>query len=357
MTPDEAQEFRRSLREMEALYRARGRLFLLHLDLTWRCPLACAHCYLGPRDPRHSQELPARDWVSFLQQARRRQVVRVVLSGGEPLLHPGFFEVLEACGALGLAVLVKTTGWFPEDVPDRLCRIPFLSVDVSLHHLDPAVHDAFTGRPGSHRAAVATIEDCARRGIPVRVTRSLVQGVPDDGGALRRWCEERHLPLAESLVVLPVRAGERTAEASGRGGLAAPLPEAQQRQVLQRLVSGIRKVPAPSGPAEPLCSAGVTRLYVDPSGRISPCVAWPRPLGHLREGLGAVLRGPALREVRRVRQAHRDECRDCPLRATCDFCPGIAEAVTGSAVRPYPQACSKARILRDLLPDGREVPP
>lgn len=354
MTPDEARRYRESLRAMEAIYRDRGRLFLLHLDLTWRCPLACAHCFLGPH-PDPGQELPGGEWVGFLREARRRQVVRVVLSGGDPCLHPDFLEVAEACGRMGFATLVKTTGWQGEECLERLSRIPFLSVDISLHDLDPERHDAFTGRPGSHRAAVSAIEFLARRGVPVRVTRSLVQGVEDDGGALRRWCDDRRIPLSESLVVLPVRPPGDGGHPSPRGRLAAALPEDRQRRVLERLLKGRPGLPPAPDPRGPLCAAGVTRLYLDPGGRIFPCVAWPRPLGHLRDGLGSVIRGSALRQVRRIRQRHRTDCRDCGLLSACDFCPGLAETKTGDPTRPYPQACRKARILGDLLAGGREA--
>lgn len=357
MTAEEAREYRRSLQQMEAVYRARRRLFLVHLDLTWRCPLACAHCYLGPAPDRRAKELPAAAWIDFLREARRRQVARVVISGGEPLAHPGFFQVLEACAALRFTVLVKTTGWHYREAAESFARVPFLSVDVSLHHRDPKRHDAFTGRPGSHQAAVLAIEDLARRGIPVRVTRSLVQGLEDDGGALREWCDQRGVSLTESLTVLPVRSPGLDEPPSPRGSRATALSEDRQRPLLQRLLAGRTNPPRAPDPEDPLCAAGVTRLYVDPAGRISPCVAWPRPLGHLQDGLGAVLRGPALREVRRIRQRDRAGCHDCSLRPVCDFCPGLAEADTGDPLCPYPQACRKARLLGDLLSQTREVPP
>jgi len=346
---------------MEAVYRLRRRLFLLHLDLTWRCPLACHHCYLGPGTAPGAQELSGRDWSAFLEEARRLQVVRVVLSGGDPMLHPDFREILQRCAALGFSVLVKTTGWRLGEpgLVDLLAAVPFLSVDLSLHHLDPEMHDAFTGRPGSHRVALNTIRALQQRGIPIRITRSLVRGIPDDRGALRRWCEARGIPLVESLVVLPVRGGNPAAGSSNgsRGGLAMPWPENWQQEALRRLwAPETRRPPAPD-PESSLCAAGQTRLYASPVGTLSPCVAWARPLGHVRDGLARVLRSSALREVRRVRQRHRGECRHCEWLAVCDFCPGLAEEATGSPLRPYPGACRLARVRDEVLPRDQEAPP
>lgn len=360
MTPTEASRTRDSLRQMEALYRLHNRLFLLHLDLTWRCPLQCHHCYLGPESPSGPSELPGRDWVSVLEEARRLQVVRVVLSGGDPMLHRDFLDILLCCASLGFSVLVKTTGWRLGDpgVLDHLARVPFLSVDISLHHLDPEVHDSFTGRRGSHQVAQAAIRALRHRGIPVRITRSLVMGVPDDQGALRRWCDARHLPLMESLVVLPVRKHHPDSlPGEPRGRQAMPWPDDWQRAALRRLWGPGARRPSLPEPDGALCAAGQTRLYIDPSGAISPCVAWPRPVGHVRDGLARVLRSAALREVRRIRQRHREACRHCPWLAVCDFCPGLAQQTTGSPLRPYPLACLLARIRDEVLPREQEPSP
>ena len=165
---------RPALRAMEDRYAARERLFLLHLDLTWRCPLACPHCYLPSRA---SDELDTGAWLDLMDQARRLEVAQVVLSGGEPMLRSDFATLLHAARDRGFAVLVKTTGLDLEDRDaDRFARLGWVFVDLSLHSLDPAAHDAFVGLPGAWHRTVRAIDALSARGVHVRIARNLVAG-------------------------------------------------------------------------------------------------------------------------------------------------------------------------------------
>jgi len=337
---------RDTLRALEKRYADRGRLFLVHLDLTWRCPLTCPHCYLGDRE---SPELDTAAWLGLLDEARQLQVAQVVLSGGEPMVRDDFRILLEAARARGFAVLVKTTGLrlTAADI-DRFAALRWVLVDVSLHSANAEVHDAFVGRVGAWAKATRAIDALRRRGVSVRVARSVVEGIDDDGGALADWARDRGVRITESTSVLSRRDGLP----AGRTGL----PEAAQVEVvLRHLAKRPPQDPRVPDPEAPPCAAGRTRLYVTPAGEITPCVAWPRRLGHVAEGgLGAVLASGDLAHVRSLRQGDRRDCTACDLRPTCDFCPGQAELLAGRPDVPYAAACSRARVLGEALRQFRE---
>jgi AdoMet-dependent heme synthase len=337
---------RPALRALEARYATRGRLFLLHLDVTGRCPLDCAHCYLGAGRTA-PDGLSTADWLRLMDQARDLQVARLVLSGGEPMARPDFDDLLHGARDRGFAVLVKTTGLLlGEGDADRWARRGWVSADVSLHAAAPAVHDAFVGRPGAWQAAVLAIDRLRDRGIFVRVTRSAVPGAGDDGGALGLWCRQRALPLTESTVNL---AGRDRFPASAAQAPAA-LPVDEQATILARHFDGPPAIPPLPDPDARLCAAGHTRLHVAPDGTVNPCAAWDRPLGHVREGLAAVLAGRPRAGVRALRQGHRTgACRGCDLRALCDFCPGQAEARTGNPLAPHEAGCLHAAALAEAV--------
>lgn len=332
---------RDALRGLERRYSERGRLFLVHLDLTWRCPLSCPHCYLGERQ---SDELDTATWLGLLDEARDLQVAQVVLSGGEPMARRDFGILVEAARVRGFAVLVKTTGLLltAADV-DRFARLRWVLVDVSLHSASAAVHDAFVGLTGAWEKAVQGIEALRTHGVSVRLSRSVLEGTDDDRGALREWAHVRGLRVIETTSVISRRDGLP----AGR----ADLPEAARVEVVLRHLE--RTPPTLPGAPEsdsPPCAAGRTRLYVTPDGVINPCVAWPRTLGHVRDGgLRAVLSSAALARVRSLRLGDRSACQDCGLRTTCAFCPGQAELLSGRPDAPYPAACSRARVLSEAL--------
>jgi radical SAM protein with 4Fe4S-binding SPASM domain len=62
----------------------------LEFQITDRCNLNCLHCYLGEGVHR---DLPLKNIIKVLKEFEEIQGLRLLLSGGEPLLHPHFWEV------------------------------------------------------------------------------------------------------------------------------------------------------------------------------------------------------------------------------------------------------------------------
>jgi radical SAM protein with 4Fe4S-binding SPASM domain len=64
----------------------------LEFQITDRCNLRCRHCYIG--DSLH-QDLPPEKIFKVLKEFEEIQGLRLLLSGGEPLLHPHFWKINE----------------------------------------------------------------------------------------------------------------------------------------------------------------------------------------------------------------------------------------------------------------------
>ena len=62
----------------------------LEFQITDRCNLRCRHCYIG--DGLH-QDLPLGKIRQVLKEFEEIQGLRLLLSGGEPLLHPHFWKI------------------------------------------------------------------------------------------------------------------------------------------------------------------------------------------------------------------------------------------------------------------------
>jgi sulfatase maturation enzyme AslB (radical SAM superfamily) len=62
----------------------------LELQITDRCNLKCRHCYIG--ESVH-QDLSIGQIQKVLEEFEEIQGLRLLLSGGEPLLHPHFWQI------------------------------------------------------------------------------------------------------------------------------------------------------------------------------------------------------------------------------------------------------------------------
>ena len=82
---------------------------------TGGCNLRCPFCHNALLVTRlaESPEIPAADVLDFLA-ARRGLLDGVVLSGGEPLLHPDAADFLRRVREMGFSVKLDTNGCYPE---------------------------------------------------------------------------------------------------------------------------------------------------------------------------------------------------------------------------------------------------
>lgn len=328
-----------TLAGLQELYRSRGRLFSLHIDLTWRCPLRCIHCYLEGRDGRRRAggELGTAEWLKVLEDARRLGVFVLVLSGGDPMARRDFFEILEAARAMRFLVRVKTSGVrMGAATARRIARLGHVIVEVSVHGATPEVHDRVAGVAGAHEKTMAAIRHLKDAGVRVRVfTVAMSCNVAETEEVLAR-CEDMGVE-GQAFVVLHPKTASGPIDS-----LVAPM--ADRVRLLERLAPGLPAAMRSPDPRGPLCGAGHTTLYVSPRGVVQPCATWPLALGDAREGLAAVLAGDTARRVRGLRHADRAGCIGCERLSACPFCPGISFSVHGDATRPNPASCGQAEV-------------
>ena len=138
--------------------------FLVALNLTRRCNLNCAHCYLdaGTRESDDTGELTTAEVRGLLDDiAALSDETMVVFTGGEPLLRADLTELVAHAASLGLMAVLGSNGMGLNDrrVAD-LKAAGLQGVGISLDSLDAASHDAFRGLPGSWERAMAALDAC-----------------------------------------------------------------------------------------------------------------------------------------------------------------------------------------------------
>ncbi|MFQ5615136.1 MAG: radical SAM protein [Anaerolineales bacterium] len=126
-----------------------------YLYMSNSCNLKCRHCWITPKfvngkaSPGDVIDVEAlRDAVS---EAKLLGLRNVKLTGGEPMLHPRFMEIVDMLTAEGLGMNVETNGTLLTAGVARYLKeetnVSFVS--VSIDGADANTHDPFRGVPGS----------------------------------------------------------------------------------------------------------------------------------------------------------------------------------------------------------------
>jgi MoaA/NifB/PqqE/SkfB family radical SAM enzyme len=82
-------------------------------NLIRRCNLTCKHCYTTSANIDFPGELSTEAIYKVIHDLKAFKVPVLILSGGEPLLHPDIFNISQRAKDIGFYVALSSNGLFP----------------------------------------------------------------------------------------------------------------------------------------------------------------------------------------------------------------------------------------------------
>jgi len=142
-------------------------------NLLRRCNLACKHCYANSYNKEFEGELSLTECLKTVDELKVANIPALILSGGEPLLHPHLFEIAEYAKTKNFYLALSSNGiLISPEVADRLKAIDFNYVGVSLDGLS-ATHDQIRGEVGAFDKSVIGIKNGVSRGLKMGIRTTL----------------------------------------------------------------------------------------------------------------------------------------------------------------------------------------
>jgi MoaA/NifB/PqqE/SkfB family radical SAM enzyme len=258
----------------------------VHFDLTYRCHQRCLHCYLPEawrRGEGPGPELDTAQVKGILDQLAAAGTFFLTFSGGEIFLRPDLLTILEYAYPLKFCISLMTSGSRKLDKRQlrSLKDSGVQAILVSLHSLEPELHDRITGVTGSWMQVRRTMEACQALGVMVVLNTFALSINYRSIPALKTYAAQEDIPLRLDDNLSPRWDGRLHPD-----GLGLNL---SQRQWLYKEVGGENgngKKEAATVPPGPQggCSAGASRAYLNPRGEVWPCLELPWPCGRLTQG-------------------------------------------------------------------------
>ncbi len=156
----------------------------LELHLLHQCNLKCRHCYLGPARPAM---LPIDDALRITGQFAEMGGLRLLISGGEPLLHPDLQFFLEETRNLGIRRVLFTNGTRVTAENAKWLQ----NADEIQFSLDGWTrgHEALRGA-GTFERTVNGIRIARKAGIPVSISTMIHRDNLDEFDPMQAFIEE-----------------------------------------------------------------------------------------------------------------------------------------------------------------------
>ena len=166
--------FKRSQLECVAEYRDSLRatpcLRWLFFEITNRCNLCCKHC--GSHCTSKGELLTIGDVEATLRSIHDENPM-ICLTGGEPMLHPEFFEIAQCVRSMGYSWGMTTNATLIDEATAlNLRRVGMSTVSVSLDGME-LIHDFFRQKKGAWSQAVRGLKALQQAGFDPQVTTVL----------------------------------------------------------------------------------------------------------------------------------------------------------------------------------------
>ena len=307
--------------------------------VTNRCPYSCWHCYNADRCQR---DIPLDGMREVAAQLQEQGAIMVALSGGEPMLRDDLEEIAAAFDD-HTCLTLNTTGFgFTPKRAAALRKNGLFAVGVSLDSIDPEEHDRMRGHSGAFHIALDALQTAEVNGLYPYVVAVATREFLDPERFWKFIDFIGETPAREIHLLEPCPTGRL----AGQEEIALDSRERQlilryQLQVSQRedlpILSSFAHMESPDAFG---CGAGLTHLYIDGSGEVSPCNLVPLSFGNVAQD--------PLEEI-----LGRMRCSFCKPRTVCVgrvLAPHIPDEQL-----PTPPAVSR-RLCEQHLPTDHPVP-
>jgi radical SAM protein with 4Fe4S-binding SPASM domain len=348
------------------------RPYVVSWNLTYRCNLACEHCYLdagpkplvGTENFSDRSELGTEECFKVIEElAAFAPECVTILTGGEPLLRRDILEIVKRAAERGLWVVVGTNGVrITENVAQRLAEAGARGLSLSLDALDPERHDRFRMVRGAWQNTVEGAGILNRTGLPFIVQTTAGAHNRGELEAIADFAHDRLRAKVWNLYFLVP---------TGRGQFVSDITPAQYDEVLASLYriqgkySGRMLVNAKCAPHyiktvlengavpgsehgenHPIrtysggaggCPAGTHYMGIRPNGDVTPCPYLPVFAGSLRSAsLPDLWNSSPLFTGIRQRTALGGRCGECEMNGHCGGCRARAYGMTGDVMAEDP---------------------
>jgi radical SAM protein with 4Fe4S-binding SPASM domain len=350
------------------------RPYVVSWNLTYRCNLACEHCYLdaGPAPKVQDEAFADRSELStdqcfevIEQIASFAPECLTILTGGEPLLRRDILPIVRRAHERGLWPVVGTNGvTITDNVARRLRESGARGLALSLDALDPERHDRFRAVRGAWENTVRGAAILKDEGLPFLIQTTVGKHNVGELEAIAAFaCDRLEARVWNLYFLVP----------TGRGPFVSDISSAEYDEVLSSLArlqkeyagrmlvnakcaphfvrtafqAGAREGDAAAGdaaanPAPFLkvfsggaggCPAGTHYFGIRPNGDVTPCPYLPQFAGNLKsERLADLWTDSEVFTRLRKREDLGGRCGACELQAHCGGCRARAYGLTSDVM-------------------------
>ena len=326
----------------------------IHIEIASECNERCIHCYI-PHEEK-TKAISPELFYRLVEEGRELNIINVILSGGEPLLHKSIIPFLRKCRELDLSVNVLTNlTLLTDDVVNEMKMNPLISVQTSLYSIDPEIHDKITLKKGSCEKTKSGILRLISEGIPVQISCPIMKQNKESFYDVIQWGAKNNIGVVTEPVIF-------AAYDHSNNNLANRLEIDEMANVIDKMLpegyaKSMRQLAEEKENQKadyPICSICRFNICVSAEGNVFPCVGW-------QTNVIANLKHESIRDIwessqkvqslRQIKRSSFPKCIDCKDRGYCTVCmmSNSNENTNGDAFSIDEYHCRVASLIHNKV--------
>ena len=332
------------------------------MELLPLCNMRCRMCYIRACGEAVGEKiLPAEEWIRIGRQCVDAGVLYMLLTGGEPLLHPEFEKIYLALKNMGLVINLNTNGTLIDEArADFFAQNPCRKINITLYGAGPETYGRLCGYPQGFEKTVHAIRLLKERGLLVNVNLTFTRDNAADLEEMLSLCADLGVGTKPVFYMFPpLRGGEagsfRSARLSPEEAAAGRVrqillkdPEKSAQEKARLFLAPI-KYPIPLAPYGKgfYCSAARSGFWISWQGKLLPCgmaSGFEEDLKELSfsEAWGKIVERGKETETCRA-------CQECAKRLLCPTCAAATYCETGSYAEKPDYLCRMTDAAIEIM--------
>ncbi|MCL2358503.1 MAG: radical SAM protein [Candidatus Bathyarchaeota archaeon] len=262
-------------------------------NVTRECNLKCSHCYLNADEKKLSNELSTQEGKQLMDQIHEVSRPLLVLSGGEPMLRPDIFELIEYGAKKGIKMGLGSNGYLIDDaVAKKLKTSGIATVSISLDSHISAQHDEFRGVDNAWERAVNACKSLRKNNVLVQVNTTLTHENYNQIDDIMSLAESIGVENFHLFFLVPTGRGTKLTDISPQkyeNMITTTFAKVHRHRLNVRPSCAPQFMRIAQGMNMDMrqwirgCIAGMYYCRIYPNGDVTPCPYMPIKLGNVRE--------------------------------------------------------------------------
>ena len=318
-------------------------------ELTPLCNFSCVMCYVHlTREQMESQGkmLSGKQWLEIAKQAKELGTLNVCITGGEPFVHPDFWEIYSELNKMGFLISIMSNGaLIDEGVIEKFTRygMPY-SIKLTVYGASDETYMRVCKSPDGFTRVSKAIDLIKQAGVPCKLTSTIVRENADDLQNIYNFARKKGLPLIHTISIVKSSRGAETTPAKSRFAFS----DFQEELSLADLEKS--KFPPLKSPFARCASYG-NSFWMAWDGKMQACAFMNTPCADFTGSLKASW-NELQEKISRIKNPA--ECEACEWQSFCQRCPGILCAESGSPEKVSNDLCLAAKRLYEIY-KGKKV--